>query len=243
MIINFSKKHLVYSLLGTLLTIGLLVYGYFVVINPIKDESNNLISQIKLQQTILNNKQTNSSDKIDDAKSIDSSLLQKELPVKPLDEQILLYLEKAEASSKVYITAISSGNSQEEGSQLSVDELQQNVETEAETNEQNDNASTSKQVNAVVYNLEVAYSYYEELHDFLTEIEQSTRLLQIDSITISRDEDETTSTLPIKSTASIVIKAFYAPNLKELTKQDPTVEIPTSCEKRTNPVEIQDCNE
>jgi len=243
MIVKFSKKHLIYSLLGVLLTIGLILYGYFIVINPIKDETNNLISQIKLQEKVLNNKQTSSTGKTTEVNTSDTSLLQKELPVKPLEEQILLYLEKAEAISKVNITSISSGNSQVEDSQLSVGELQNNDGIETQANDQNNETSTSKQVNEVSYNLEVAYSYYEELHDFLTELEHSTRILQIDSMTISRDENETTSVVPIKSAASIVIKAFYVPNLKELTKQDPTVEIPTSCEKRTNPVEIQDCKE
>ncbi|MEH6938890.1 hypothetical protein V7056_13655 [Bacillus sp. JJ664] len=243
MIVNFSKKHLVHSLLGVLLTIGLILYGYFIVINPIKDETNNLISQIKLQEKVLNNKQTSSTGKTTEVNTSDTSLLQKELPVKPLEEQILLYLEKAEAISKVNITSISSGNSQVDDSQLLVGELQNNDGSETQANDQNNEASTSKQVNEVSYNLEVAYSYYEELHDFLTELEHSARILQIDSLTISRDENETTSVVPIKSTASMVIKAFYVPNLKELTKQDPTVEIPTSCEKRTNPVEIQDCKE
>jgi type IV pilus assembly protein PilO len=243
MTVEFTRKHLAFSLLGFLCIVGLVSYCYFIVLQPIKNEKDNLKSQLQMQQRILIQNQSASVPERIKGIEVGTALLQHELPVKPLEEQLLLNLEKAEDLSSVLISSISSASTGDENVQQSQNVLQDNTVTNQSVQNGVTNNQTSSDVKEITFSLQVKYMYYEQLHEFLHEVENSTRIIQVESVNFTGENDTASLTsAPTKSEASIVIKAFYDPSLKGLSSQDPTIDLPKSCVKRTNPVVYQDCS-
>jgi len=243
MTIEFTRKHLAFSLLGILFIVGLACYCYFIVLQPLKNERNNIESQLQLQQRLLTQNQSVTAPNQNKEIKISTALLQDELPVKPLEDQFLLNLEKAETLSGVLISSIGSANIEDKNArQLENGILENTVPIQPKQNGIT-NSQTNNDVKDLTFSLQVKYMYYEQLHNFLQEIEKSTRIIQVESVNFTGKNDQSSLTsAPVKSEASIVIKTFYDPSLKGLALQDPTIDVPKSCEKRTNPVVYQDCS-
>ncbi|MBP0725401.1 hypothetical protein J5Y03_09395 [Bacillus sp. RG28] len=243
MTIEFTRKHLAFSLLGIIFIVGLVCYCYFIVLQPLKNERENLASQLQLQQRLLTQNQSVTAPNQNKGIKISTALLQHQLPVKPLEAQFLLTIEKAEDLSGVLISSISSASIGDKNS----GQLENVIQENTVPIQPKQNGITNKQTNTAVkdltFSLQVKYMYYEQLHDFLQEIEKSTRIIQVESVNFTGKNDQSSLTsAPVKSVANIVIKTFYDPSLKELSLQDPTIDLPKSCEKRTNPVMYQDCS-
>jgi len=241
MTFDFTRKHLAFSLLGILCIVGFACYCYFIVLQPLKTERENVESQLQLQQRLLTENQSVKVPNQNKGVKIGTALLQHELPVKPLEDQFLLNLEKAENLSDVLISSISSASMGDENAQTNV--IQENTVSNQSKQSEINNPQTNKGVKDLSFSLQVKYMYFEQLHNFLQEIEKSPRIIQVESVNFTgKNAQSSLTSAPVQSEASIVIKTFYDPSLKGLSLQDPTIDLPKSCEKRTNPVVYQDCS-
>ena len=103
MSINVSKKEKLLIFVSTLLIIVLLVGGYFLMLSPKKAQVAMKETQLKSQEQILSVLQT--QDIPSSSVTTESAAnLQKQVPVKPQTEQLLLDIEKAEVASGSFVT-------------------------------------------------------------------------------------------------------------------------------------------
>lgn len=255
----FSKKQ-VYLLLAATLIAALLLTGlYFWLLFPIKTESalkqNELKSERKMLE-LLDTKifQTNND-------TFETTVeLQKQLPVKPLTEQLILDLEKAETVSNSFIikmdfseegngTEQSAGqaaaagtipNSQAAGAQ-GPETIDKKDGTTGNAPDQNQSAVNQAQdqvqlpagIHKLKMNLTVQSLSYFDMEDFITSLESMPRIIKIDSILFSGSQ-EITSVEQITGplTYQLSVSAFYAPGLTDLQSQLPPMEAPEPSKKR-----------
>ena len=103
MSINVSKKEKLLIFVSTLLIIVLLVGGYYLMLSPKKAQVAMKETQLKSQEQILSVLQT--QDTPSSSVTTESAAnLQKQVPVKPQTEQLLLDIEKAEVTSGSFVT-------------------------------------------------------------------------------------------------------------------------------------------
>ncbi|MBT2721513.1 hypothetical protein [Bacillus sp. ISL-46] len=104
--LRFSKRQSLIIGIVTLLVVLFLVYAQFFKLSPLKSDLANKQQSLESEQKLL---EIVSQKKAEDTKktSEDTRELQKKLPVKPLQEQLILDLEKAENLSKSKISSMS----------------------------------------------------------------------------------------------------------------------------------------
>lgn len=255
----FSKKQ-VYLLLAAILTAAFLFTGlYFWLLFPLKAESalkqNELKSERKLLE-LLDTKifQTNND-------TFETTVeLQKKLPVKPLTEQLILDLEKAETVSNSFIIKMDfseEGNGAEQSDNQAAaagampdsqsiaaqgpENPDNKIGTAGNVPDQNQPAANQAQENEqlpagikkIKVNLTVQSPSYFEMEDFITSLESMPRIIKVDSILFSGTQEITSveqTTGPL--TYQLSVSAFYAPGLTNLQNQLPPMEAPEPSKKR-----------
>src|SRR4051812_36161890 len=104
--LRFSKRHSIIIGIVTLLLGFLIVYAQFFKLSPLKSDLDTKQQTLESEQKLL---EIVSQKKAADTKKTAENTreLQKKLPVKPLQEQIILDLEKAENLSNSKISSMS----------------------------------------------------------------------------------------------------------------------------------------
>jgi type IV pilus assembly protein PilO len=244
-----NKRLFTFTALGLLLLLSVGgIYSYFGILSPLHQKIASVDSEIKQQKTFL--EKSISPVEAASASNENTFSLQEEVPVKPLVDQLILQLEKAEVLSDSLImtmqfsdgeakddeeeNAEETGSAEQENSSNNAETTQENVSNEEDSIE---TASISKPapeilpegVKKITAEISVVSKNYESLLTFLQTIEELKRVTVIEAITFSGlDEIEMASpdASPDQLKYEITIAAYYLPELTDYLNDLPKGEFP-----------------
>ncbi|MFS0780750.1 GspMb/PilO family protein [Bacillus sp. 1P06AnD] len=204
---SLSKKHMLIVVGFSLAAAGLIAGIFFWKVYPLQSMIGMKQDELSNQERLLTSIQLKAAP-VKEVSFEKSTELQKKLPVKPLTQQLILNIEKAETISGSFVQNLSFA---EEGS------------GEGEAGDNPPSAATSAEgLEKVSISLNVQSPTYEKLNDFLDTIEGMQRLLTIDQLTFTGEEETTSveqSASPLDFTVNL--SAYYAPGLQDLQKDVP----------------------
>jgi type IV pilus assembly protein PilO len=223
MTVRFSKQQVVILLL-LLVVLGAVFAGlYFYMLYPRYQQIEQLTDTVTSEKKIL------AAIKADAAKQRDELpesivALQKKIPVKPMTEQLLLDLEKAEVVS---------------GSTISNMSFSEGEKVAAETNASSNGASSSSSssplpdgLKKVTVQLTVQSPSYYQMERFLQTLENLDRIVSIESLSFAGNPELTSVDTKVNPLAySLTVSAFYYPKLADLQKLLPQLDVPPPSEK------------
>jgi type IV pilus assembly protein PilO len=242
MTVRFSKRQIVILLL-LFVVFGAIFAGlYFYLLYPRYQQIE------QLTNTVMNEKKILEAIKADAAKQREGLpesvvALQKKIPVKPLTEQLLLDLQKAEVVSNSLISSISFS----EGENAAAGE----EETNATTGKTEINATKEKtETNAapapvqspadalpdglkkVTVQLTVHSPTYYQLERFLQTLENLERIVSVEKLSFAGNPELISVDTEVNPlTYSLTVSAFYYPKLADLQKLLPQLDVPPPSEK------------
>ncbi|WP_028399375.1 type 4a pilus biogenesis protein PilO [Ectobacillus panaciterrae] len=221
MSIHFSKKQLLLFMTGLLIAGLLFTYIYFALLQPVQLNRQQLNKELKTEKAIKANSLQKKA--ADDGASL-TDYMQKQLPVKPMLDQYILDLTKAEGLSGVTIQAVAL----------------QDTNTVQASREQQKTANGAVPV-PLMLTVEVKYDVYEQLQTFLKEVEELPRVTYVQGIDFKgREESLSPDAKQEPYSCTLTLTTYYMP-LKDLEKGTPDIELPPLCKERTNPIEPQSC--
>ncbi|MBT2727070.1 pilus assembly protein PilO [Bacillus sp. ISL-75] len=243
--LRFSKKQSLIIGIVTLIVVLVLVYAQFFKLSPLKSDLATKQQSLESEQKLL---EIFSQKKAEDTKKTteDTRELQKKLPVKPLQEQLILDLEKAENISKSKISSMSF--SKDADVTTSADQAnaenatgQQTTTNQTDTNQATANQDTAAQQTAsaqiaglkkLTVSLSVESPSYEDLEKFIDTLESLNRIVVVESISYSGGQEITSLDQEDEPlTYSLTISAFYMPSLTDLAAELPKIDAPAPAGK------------
>jgi type IV pilus assembly protein PilO len=223
MTVRFSKQQVLILLLLLVLFVAVFAGLYFYLLYPRYQQVE------QLTDTVISEKKILAAIKADAAKQRDGLpesivALQKKIPVKPLTEQLLLDLEKAEVVSDSTIASMS---------------FSEGENAAAENNASSNGASTPSSSSAlpdglkkVTVQLTVQSPSYYQLERFLQTLENLDRIVSIESLSFAGNPELTSVDTKVNPlTYSLTVSAFYYPKLADLQKLLPQLDVPPPSEK------------
>lgn len=239
--LHFSKKEKMILLLVALLLILAIVFAQFVLLYPLKSDLEIKEQRLATQQKLLdalNNK--NESSNAETVTAEETREIQKKVPVKPMQEQFILDLEKAETISNskiVSMTFSAAGDSTTETGTEQTPEATSETETNTATGEASEqqtaqDAAAANALKKLTVNLGVESPSYEELEKFIDSLESLKRIVVVEAINYSSGEEITSvdqKDEPIKYT--LTISAYYLPELNDLLAELPKIDAPAPANK------------
>ncbi|PEQ96779.1 hypothetical protein CN481_01160 [Bacillus sp. AFS006103] len=238
--LRFSKRDSIIIGFVALLVVIILVYAQFFKLAPLKSDLGMKQQSLESEQKLL---EIASQKKAEDTKktSEDTKELQKKLPVEPLQEQLILDLEKAENLSNSKISSMSFSKDADvttaaDPASTETATSQQTTENQTPVNQATTNQDTAaqqaaaSQVNGMkklTVSLSVESPSYEELEKFVGTLESLKRIIVVESISYSGGEEITSLAQEEKPLAySLTFSAFYMPSLEDLAAEVPKVDAP-----------------
>lgn len=251
--LTLSKKQKLIILIGTLSLVLLIVIGQFLLLSPLKSDLESKELTLATEQKLL---ETIGQNKDDETKKVaeDTRGLQKKVPVKPLQEQFILDLEKAENVSKSKIltmgftkdtdVTVETAQPAAEGTEGTA-AAETTSETTATTGDpaaqdpaaaQQQAASPSTGLKKLSVSLSVESSSYEDIEKFISTLESLNRIVVVESVNYSGGEEITTLEQEKKPlTYSLTVSAYYLPTLNDLIAELPKIDAPAPANKK-NPL-------
>ena len=238
--LRFSKKQGLIIGGVALLVVLVILYAQFFKLSPLKIDLVSKQQSLESEQKLL---EIASQKKAEDTKktSEDTKELQKKLPVKPLQEQLILDLEKAENLSNSKISSMSF--SKDADVTVAADQTnagnatgQQPATTQTDTTQAAATQDPSAQAAAspqtagmkkLTVSLSVESPSYEKLEKFIATLESLQRIIVVESISYSGGQEITSldqEDQPL--TYSLTISAFYMPSLTDLAAELPKIDAP-----------------
>ncbi|BDG46301.1 MULTISPECIES: type 4a pilus biogenesis protein PilO [Parageobacillus] len=225
MTVRFSKRQLfVLFLLFTVL--GAACAGlYFYMLYPRYQQIAELSSTVASEKKML------AAVKAEIAKqksSLPESIveLQKQIPVKPLTEQLLLDFKKAEVVS---------------GSTISNMTFQEDENVTANPQEKTEQSPSAPPdgLKKVTAQLTVQSPSYYQLERFLQTLENLNRIVSIESLSFTGNPELTSVDTEVNPlTYSVTVSAFYYPKLAKLQNMLPQIDVPPPSKKRNPLTEV-----
>lgn len=173
--------------------------------------------------------------------------LQKVVPVKPLTQQLLLEIEKAEVVSGSFVVNMQfeDGEVTADTSKVEENKLEERIEEDLDPESNSESVEVEKEevmkplptgVKKVSVTLNVESPSYFEFEEFIRILENSERITVIEAIDFTAGEEiieyeQTDKPLSYQVTLS----AFYMPGLSDLVKDLPKMETPKPADKK-NPL-------
>jgi type IV pilus assembly protein PilO len=238
--LRFSKKQSLIIGVVTLLMVLFLVYAQFFQLSPLKSDLANKQQSLESEQKLL---EIVSQKKAEDTKKTteDTRELQKKLPVNPLQEQLILDLEKAENLSKSKISSMSFSKDADVNTTADQATAENANGQQATTNQTDTNQATASQQTAsaqiaglkkLTVSLSVESPSYEDLEKFIDTLESLNRIVVVESISYSGGEEITSLDQEDEPlTYSLTISAFYMPSLTDLAAELPKIDAPAPAGK------------
>ncbi|MDQ6599822.1 hypothetical protein [Bacillus salipaludis] len=250
--LSFLKKRKFIVLIGIFLLILLIVIAQFNLLSPLKSDLTMKQQQLQSEQKLLDI----ASQKTEEASANvadDTRELQKKIPVKPLQDQFILDLEKAETVSNSEIKSYgfskdadvstrtdqaNSGNPT--GNTSSTQSTSANASTSGtDQAAANQNTSTQQAAPAVpsgmkklTVSLSVESPSYEDFEKFIQTLESLKRIVVVETINYSGGQEITSLTQedpPL--TYSLTVSTYYMPGLADLASQVPKLDAPAPAHK------------
>ncbi|RSK28019.1 pilus assembly protein PilO [Bacillus sp. HMF5848] len=247
MTITFSKKLILYTFVVLALLGATFFYLRLQFIAPLQQQVQQKENDLKLEKQLLEVVQSKVSQA--QQQTYSSTLeLQRKVPVKPLLDQFILHIEKAEVVSDSFIVNMSF-NTNEEVNLSVLDEYEQfrkeekelvhndQTETEPEAETAEPESLLPEGMKKITVNLSVKSPDYYAMQTFLKSLEQEQRITQIDVLSFNGPE-ETTSFVDEADNMlaySVTVSTFYHPTLEDLQDEVPIIEVPAPSEKN-NPL-------
>ncbi|AGK55084.1 pilus assembly protein PilO [Bacillus sp. 1NLA3E] len=255
MTLRFSKKEIIILMVTIFLTISMILSGYYFYLSPKKEEIETKSVELKSAQdllTALQSKPTESS-----PVTVESvAALQRKVPVKPQSEKLIFDLEKAEvvsgseiknmAFSEADVSVPQQNTTQQQPAATDANQKSdttkknENTDSQPQTTEQI-NASTTKAtaqtqkaavptgIKKLTVTLQVESPSYDELKIFINTLENSTRIIVIESVGFTGSGEKTNlDTEKKKLSFTVTLSAFYMPTLTDLQSQLPELVVPKS---------------
>lgn len=243
--LRFSKRQSLIIGGVALLVLLFIVYAQFFKLDPLKSDLDIKQQSLESEQKLL---EIVSQKKVEDTKKTaeDTSELQKKLPVKPLQGQLILDLEKAENISNSKISSMSF--SKDADVTIAADQTnaenatgQQTTTNQTETTHATVDQDTAAQqavspqtsgMKKLTVSLSVESPSYKELEKFIETLESFKRIIIVESISYSGGQEITSldqEDQPL--TYSLTISAFYMPNLSDLAAELPKIDAPAPAGK------------
>ncbi|WP_096202820.1 type 4a pilus biogenesis protein PilO [Bacillus sp. FJAT-45350] len=238
--LSFSKKHIIILGVAIFLLIASAFFFFSQYISPAMKEKEVLAAEVefeKSQLAILRDQQRDTT-----TEAIETSIeLQRKLPVKPLVDQFLLDISRAEGLSNSYILYIDIS----EGGELSLRATEDGVEGETSTpveqseGEGGQETTQEQQVNVdieglkqITLNLSVRANRYQDLAQFLRELDRLPRISSIDSVSfIGHDEQIMVDDVHDSLEFNVTVSTYFYPELLELGEEGPKVDYPRPSNK------------
>ncbi|MBT2697898.1 pilus assembly protein PilO [Bacillus sp. ISL-40] len=243
--LRFSKRQSLIIGIVTLLVVLFLVYAQFFKLSPLKSDLANKQQSLESEQKLL---EIVSQKKAEDTKktSEDTRELQKKLPVKPLQEQLILDLEKAENLSKSKISSMSFSKDADVNTAAEQATAENATGQQATTNQTDTSQATANQDTAaqqtvsvqiaglkkLTVSLSVESPSYEDLEKFIDTLESLNRIVVVESISYSGGQEITSLDQEDEPLSySLTISAFYMPSLTDLAAELPKIDAPAPAGK------------
>ncbi|QOR65697.1 pilus assembly protein PilO [Cytobacillus suaedae] len=235
---QFTKKQLLIITMSSLLILLLCVFLYYLLIKPLETERGQLENELKTEKLLLEVIQTRVNQMQN--QTFESTIeLQKRVPVKPVLDQFLLDLEKAEVVSNSFISNMSFGevvvtpqNTLEEYSDMNDNEEETTDEKNEEAQKQ-ENTQFPPGLEKITVNLSVVAPDYFALEEFITTLESQTRITQIENLVFAGTEEITSIEQEISPVPfTLTVSTFYLPSLTDLVDDLPIIETPLPSNKK-----------
>jgi type IV pilus assembly protein PilO len=254
--LRLSKLDKIILLTGVLLLVLLIVFAQFIKLTPLKSDVNMKQQSLETEQKLL---EAVTQNKVDDTVKVveDTRELQKKVPVKPLLEQFILDLEKAENVSNSVISSMSfskdadvtivttettTENTASDQSSTTTQNNKTNEQSGATTQEAaaTTNHATAPPASNGLKKLSVSLSVesptYEDLEKFIKTLESLERIVVVESISYSGGEEITSLEQEVAPLIySLQISAYYLPTLDDLIAEIPKIDAPAPANKK-NPL-------
>ncbi|MCA1056319.1 hypothetical protein LCM10_15065 [Rossellomorea aquimaris] len=216
--IDFSKKQWTILISSTLCALFILVGVNVFYLQPaekrLEYKQDELGIQVKLQEAVEEKVNSLGADE-----PVDSTSLQKKIPVEPMTESLILDLEQAELVSGSSIQSIVFEQSEEA--------------PEAEGNPETDGNATDDvippQLKRIGMTIVVESPSYFEMEAFLEQIEGLQRIVEVDGLYFEGEEELKESMEGYSEdviTFEVVASAFYLPDLQDLVDAVPRIQSP-----------------
>ncbi|MEH7074210.1 hypothetical protein [Neobacillus drentensis] len=244
--LRFSKRDKLIIGAGTLLLVLVIVYAQLLILTPLNSDIGIKQQALETEQKfleIISQRKTNSETK----QTEDTRELQKKVPVEPLQEMLILDLEKAETISNSQIKSMTFTKNAEvnpaEGQDNAVNgNAQQNSSTNQNSTTQGETIQTGTNIQSepeapkglkkLTVSLSVESPSYEEFEKFIETLESLKRIVVIESIDYAGGSEITSleqASQPF--TYMLTASAFYMPELTDLEAEVPKIDAPESANK------------
>jgi type IV pilus assembly protein PilO len=248
--LQLSKKHLMIIFLSILLLGGAVAGAYYLLILPVHEQLDRKETELKLasqELTIIENKLADTSEKT----ILSTMELQKQVPVKRMLDQLLLDLEKAEVISDTNIIELKlDGTEDDEEIDLVAEAAKEEDPGQEEdtSGDQNDGGESTGEavtpveeilpngIRKISMTLSGEAATYFEMEKFIKSLESLKRIVKVEVLNFtglpeiySVDQDSE------KVEFEVSLAAYYYPNLEELQKELPPLDVPAVSNKQ-NPL-------
>ncbi|MBS4191467.1 pilus assembly protein PilO [Bacillus sp. FJAT-49705] len=248
MTLQFSKKEKQIGILGVIILILFITGLYFFYLQPLKSALSTKESELRSAEKLFEAVESHRPDDPQSDTFTSTESLQKQIPVKPLVEQLLLDIEKAEIISDSLVLEmeftdgdiIETPMNESENTNTANEEINTDNTEAEQVDDKKSNIpmpSGMKKTTAVLF---VQSPSYFELEKFIETLESQERIILVEKLEINGLE-EVISTDQEKEliTSQITIATFYMPNLTDLIDQLPKMEVPKPSGKK-NPFSISE---
>lgn len=249
--LRFSKRDTLIVSITVLLLVLLIVYAQFLKLSPLESDLDMKKQSLKTEEKLLEvmkQKQMASTKQIVE----NTKELQKKVPVKPLQQQIILDLEQAENVSNSQILSMSfaldgtvtvehpeadtaNGSPQPNADANQTADQQQGTNGQADQTNQPAGAETST-LKKMTVQLSVESPDYEAFEKFVNTLESLNRIVVVEAINYAGGQEITSlDQKPEKLSYSLTVSAYYMPELDDLLVDLPKIDAPVPAGK-TNPL-------
>lgn len=198
--------------IASVFLVALIAYSYVVVFSPAKEEYDRLEQTVDQERATLFALKTEAAEK-EKTDSTSTLSYQQKVPVKSLQDAVLLQINKAEVKSDAIIKKVNFAESD-----FAIVDPPEHVEN----------------VSRLLTTVEVEVEKYKDLVKFIDEIEQMERIFVIDSINFKGpDEVIDPNTIEELTSLTVSFSAFYRADLKKLEEEVPKINAPPSSQKTT----------
>ncbi|MEI2664580.1 type II secretion system protein GspM [Rossellomorea sp. LJF3] len=240
MISSLTKKERLLLIVSTFACLFSLFLCYYFVYSPQQDRLEMKQKELKAEQKILSAVEAK-TEQIEAHSYKDIHTLQKQIPVEPLTDQIILQLEKAEVLSQSEIQSI---NFAKEDFAYSSEESDDTLEGNSQgSSSPQESGSDNSAVKRLQMTMTVQSGNYFEMEKFIHELENLPRIVEVNQLLIQGREEMSpvlTDEGPEPLIFQLVASAFYIPGLSGLQDSLPSIDSPPPSLKKNPFIQYTD---
>ncbi|TMU85703.1 hypothetical protein FGG79_10870 [Bacillus sp. BHET2] len=235
MSIRFSKKEWILIATSLILVFALIFGAVWFFYLPVKNQKENVENEINTEKKLIEALDSKIASIKQDSFENSSSLQQK-VPVKPLTQQLLIDLEKAEIVSDSFITSI--GFAEGAVTLPLTNEVTSPVEGEVEGSETTEENPVPVEVlpqgiQKLTATLSIEAKSYFEIEKFINELEELHRIVEVEQISFSGPAEIQQYKENVENiNLNLVVSAFYLPGLVALESELPKLDTPLPSNKK-----------